>query len=196
MSLALFDFDGTITNKDSLFGFTIFCKGKLGFYLGLIVLSPVLVLLKMKLVSAKKAKEAFFSYFFRGTDINEFKSMCSEFCKSVVPSIIRSDALQKIEFHIENGHEVIIVTASSPYWVLPWASQFGISVIGTELDSNKGTISGKIRGNNCNGKEKLERIRKHVKLEEYEKVYAYGDTEGDKEMLSIADESYLKLFIG
>ena len=56
-SLALFDFDGTITFKDTLFEFIIHSKGRMRFLLGIAVLSPVFVLYLLRIIPNWKAKE-------------------------------------------------------------------------------------------------------------------------------------------
>ena len=52
----------------------------------------------------------------------------------------------------------------------------------------------KTLGNDCNGLEKVRRIKKKYNLNKYAKIYAYGDTEGDKPMLDIADISFYRAF--
>ena len=45
--LALFDFDGTLTKKDTMFEFIRFSKGNLMLLIGLIISFPILVLYKL-----------------------------------------------------------------------------------------------------------------------------------------------------
>ena len=56
MSIAFFDFDGTITKKDSLMHFTAFAKGRFIFYTGMLLLSPVFFCFKLGFVNAEKMK--------------------------------------------------------------------------------------------------------------------------------------------
>jgi hypothetical protein len=63
-TLALFDFDGTITNKDSLLHFTAYAKGKTSLNMGLIILSPLIILNKIGIVSSQLVKNKFLTYFF------------------------------------------------------------------------------------------------------------------------------------
>jgi hypothetical protein len=56
-NIAFFDFDGTITRKDTMFEMVKFSHGKKEFYKGLLKITPWLVGLKLGLVSAQKAKE-------------------------------------------------------------------------------------------------------------------------------------------
>ena len=55
--IAFFDFDGTITTKDSLLEFIRFYHGDIKTILGILILSPILVLYKMKIIPNYKAKE-------------------------------------------------------------------------------------------------------------------------------------------
>ena len=45
--LAIFDFDGTLTTKDTLLAFIEFTKGKRRLYQELLLLSPELILMKL-----------------------------------------------------------------------------------------------------------------------------------------------------
>src|SRR5881397_2342335 len=88
-AIAFFDFDGTITTKDTFLEFIKFCKGNLGFYLGFLWNSPYLVALKLKIISNQKAKEKVFGYFFRDTNIADFEKLCLAFSKEKLPALVR-----------------------------------------------------------------------------------------------------------
>ena len=62
--IAFFDFDGTITTKDTLLEFIKFYKGKYQFYLGFLVYSPFLVAYKLKIIPNYVAKQKVLQYFF------------------------------------------------------------------------------------------------------------------------------------
>ena len=47
---------------------------------------------------------------------------------------------------------------------------------------------------NCYGIEKVNRINEVINLKEYLNIYAYGDSNGDKQMLKIATHAYYKYF--
>lgn len=55
--LALFDFDGTITTDDSLIKFIRFVVGDAKTLWGMLLLSPMLIIYKLKLISNYKAKQ-------------------------------------------------------------------------------------------------------------------------------------------
>lgn len=62
-NIAVFDFDGTITNKDTLLYFILFTKGYWAFMVGFLLYSPLLIAFKLRLYPNWKVKQALFSYF-------------------------------------------------------------------------------------------------------------------------------------
>jgi len=191
--LVLFDFDGTLTTRDTLFEFCKFQVGKIRFVYGLFVLSPVLISQRLKLISAHRAKEIFLNHFIGGLTLNQFNSACNKFVVHV-SALIRPQAIQTIEDYRHKNARIFIVSASPENWITPWAKQYGIEVIGTRLQVVKDRITGKIAGKNCNGIEKVSRIKEVVDLIDFEKISAYGDSSGDIPMLNLAHHKYFKPF--
>ena len=64
--IVAFDFDGTLTMKDTLLAFIRYAKGSTGFWLGFLRYSPLLVLMKLGLYPKYKAKKKVFAHFFKG----------------------------------------------------------------------------------------------------------------------------------
>ncbi len=192
--LALFDFDGTLTKKDTLLAFTSFYHGRPRFLLGLIYLSPILVLLKLRLIQNTVAKEKFLTYFFAGKTIENFESKCHQFSKQIIPSIIRSEAGKALAQRKKNGYEIYVVSASAQNWVKPWCSANNVGCIATQLEIVGNKLTGKILGNNCYGLEKVNRIKALIDITSYTEIVAYGDSKGDVEMSSIATKYYYRSF--
>jgi len=195
-SLALFDFDGTITNKDSLLEIAKFSRGQLAYLLGMLRLSPGLLAMRLGLIGNQPAKESFLTLFFGGSPLVEFNDTCRAFVSTRIPSLIRPGAIERILWHQNLGHRVCIVTASPVNWVEPWCSSLGLECIGTVLEIVDGRISGRIDGINCHGEEKVHRIRRQIDLNSFKDIYAYGDSSGDKPMLSLAHHPAYKPFRG
>ena len=95
--IAFFDFDGTITTKDTLLEFIKFCKGSFRFYLGFLLNSPYLVAYKTKLISNQLAKEKVLGFFFNDTPVDVFERQCEAFTEIRLPSLIRPGALEEIQ---------------------------------------------------------------------------------------------------
>lgn len=193
-TLVLFDFDGTITSKDTLLKFTRFACGNFAYFLGLALLAIPLTLHKINLIDAQKAKELFLGYYFKGLKYSYFNEKCEQFGKQILPKIIRPLALEAIRNHQNRGSRILIVTASANEWISAWAIQNGIEVIATQLEIKNGELTGKILGKNCNGNEKVSRLREVVELDHYDEIVAYGDSKGDMPMLKIAHQKFYKPF--
>lgn len=192
--VAFFDFDGTITTKDTLFEIIRFQKGSAALYGGLLLLSPLLVMFKLKMISNQRMKEIVLRFFFSGNSLPVFQQLCDDFCRHRLPSLLRPKALNAIAWHLSEGHTVYIVTASAENWVAPWSNTMDITCLGSKLEVKDGLVTGLLDGKNCNGDEKVCRIREAVQLTTVETIYAYGDSSGDKEMLALAQHKGFRVF--
>lgn len=193
-AIAFFDFDGTITRRDTLFEIIRFQKGEAALYTGLLLLSPALMMMKAGIISKQKGKELVLQYFFRNMPVEEFRDKCAAFCRDKLPALLRETALEEIKAHQKKGHRVVVVTASAQEWVKPWSDCMGIECIGTQLEINDAKVTGRIHGVNCNGEEKVRRIRQEYDLPGFGDIYAYGDTDGDRPMLRMATFGHYRKF--
>ena len=194
MILAFFDFDGTITTDDSLIKFIRFVVGDAKTLWGMILLSPMLVVYKLKLIPNYKAKQMMLSYFFKGMDKQQFQKIAEEYSLKHIDTILRPKAMEKITWHKELGHKVIVVSASIECWIRPWCDQNGLDLIATKIEVKDGLITGKFLTKNCYGIEKASRVKEAYNLDDYDYIYAYGDSRGDKELLGLSDKSFYKPF--
>ncbi|MDB4923099.1 HAD family hydrolase [Mucilaginibacter sp.] len=192
--IAFFDFDGTITSKDTLLGMIKHQKGKAAFYSGFLLNAPFLVALKLKLISNQAAKERILTYFFKGMDLKFFQHGCDQFVDDILPSIIRPGALAEIKRIKEAGFEVVVVSASPLNWIKKWSDATGLGLIATKLQVVDEKVTGYIDGINNNADEKAVRIKAEFNLSEYDEIYCYGDSSGDKAMLALATKAFYKPF--
>ncbi len=194
MKLALFDFDGTITTDDSLIKFIRFVVGDFKTIWGMVVLSPMLVIYKLKLIPNYKAKQYMLSYFFKGMSEEKFMKVANEYSLNHIKTILRPKAMEKIVWYKEQGHKIVIVSASIECWLKPWCDENNLDLIATKLEIKDGIVTGKFLTKNCYGIEKANRVKEVNDLSDYDYIYAYGDSRGDKELLELADESFYKPF--
>ena len=192
--IAFFDFDGTITTKDTLLEFIRFSKGNARFNLGFMLSSPWLIAYKLKVISNQRAKERVLTFFFGRCPVETFTAWCDRFSAEILPGLIRPGALEEIKRLQTAGIDVVIVSASPENWIRPWTTAMQLSLLATRLEVSGDRLTGKIEGVNCHGKEKVRRIEAAYELKEYSKIYAYGDTKGDLPMLSLADIRFYKPF--
>ena len=192
--IAFFDFDGTITTKDSFLEFIKFYRGTRGFYSGFLLYSPFLIAFKLKLIPNYTAKQKILAHYFRGEDITRFQSQCDAFAGEVLPKFFRPKALIEIDRLKNAGVRVIIVSASAENWIKAWADKQNLELLGTRLEVKDNKITGRIEGKNCYGEEKVCRIKEGIDLDYYDDIYAYGDSSGDKQMLALARHAFYKPF--
>ncbi|MBO9633774.1 MAG: HAD-IB family hydrolase [Chitinophagaceae bacterium] len=192
--IAFFDFDGTITTKDTMLEMIRYTFGSWRFMLGFMLKSPFIVAYKLKLISNHTAKQQVLKFFFGKMDKEKFNALCKEYAEEAIPVVVRAKAMKEIEMLKANGAAVIIVSASPENWLQPWCDANGLQLIATRMQVTSDRITGRIEGLNCHGEEKVCRIRQSFDLSQYDQIYCYGDTNGDKPMLDLATVSFFKPF--
>ena len=188
-----FDFDGTLTNRDTLLEFIRFACGTQKLLLGFLLYSPLLVLMKLRLYPNGKAKQKVFAHFFKGMSIRKFNALCNIFALTN-RHLLRSDVVSQLEQALAEGAEVLIVSASIDNWVQLFFSNPSnplLKVLGTKIEVVDGHLTGRFLTPNCYGQEKVRRILAlYPDRSEYH-LTAFGDSRGDREMLAFADEAHL-----
>ena len=192
--IAFFDFDGTITTHDTLLEIIKFTRGSFRFYCGFAINAPFLFAYKAGIISNQLAKEKVLRWFFGGMLLPDFQKRCDAFVADSLPSLLRPKAMEEITKLRAAGVKVVIVTASAENWLQPWCDKHALLLEGTKLQVVNNCVTGRIDGVNCYGKEKVNRIRQAFDLSQYDEVYCYGDTKGDKPMLQLATFSFYKPF--
>lgn len=192
--IAFFDFDGTITTKDTLLEIIKYQKGMFRFYLGFIINLPYILAWKLGIIPNYTAKQKVMQFFFGNMPLDEFQRRCDAFATEVLPTLLRPKALHEIRRLQDAGAEVVIVSASPGNWSDIWRKQIGIGSLATRLQVAGNKLTGCFDGRNCHGKEKVTRIRDAYDLSAYDEIYCYGDSKGDKPMLAIGTVSFYKPF--
>ncbi len=189
--VAAFDFDGTLTTGDTFIAFVRFTHGARRLFLGLLRHAPWLLMMKMGLYPNGKAKEKVFSYFYRGTSHEQFACWGRDFA-SVAETMLNARTVKALQLHLAKGHSVCIITASIDEWVRPVAQRLGISMLlATHIEvSAGGTLTGRFLSPNCYGAEKVKRLLEAFPQRRNYKLFAYGDSRGDAELLDFADEAF------
>ena len=186
-----FDFDGTLTTRDTLLEFIRYACGTVRFLWGFLLYSPLLVLMKLRLYSNGKAKQKVFAHFFKEMTIEAFDALCQDFASNH-RHLLRPEVVSQLEQALSEGSEVLIVSASIDNWVQPFFPK--VKVLGTQIEVIDGRLTGRFLTPNCYGQEKVSRILTLFPNRKDYHLTAFGDSRGDKEMLAFADESYFKPF--
>ena len=188
MRIVAFDFDGTLTTRDTLIAFIRYACGTPRFLLGFLLHAPLLMLMKLRLYSNGKAKQRLFAWFFRGMPIETFDALCQSFAHSH-RHLLRPETVRLLQQALSEGSEVLVVSASIDNWVQPFFPT--VTVLGTQIEVIDGCLTGRFLTPNCYGQEKVSRILAlHPDRSAY-RLIAYGDSRGDRELLAFADEAHL-----
>lgn len=186
-----FDFDGTLTTRDSFLEFIRYVCGNWAFCKGILRYSPLLVLMKLGLYPNWKAKQKVFAYFFKGMPLKNFAQQGRLFALDR-QHLLRPQGVDMVKQAQAEDAEVLIVSASIDHWVQPFFPE--VKVVGTQVEVEDGCLTGRFLTKNCYGQEKVNRILAlYPHRNEYELI-AFGDSAGDKELLAFADEAHYKPF--
>jgi phosphatidylglycerophosphatase C len=191
-----FDFDGTLTVRDSLTAFLRWRAGGARFTLGLIRLIPAGLSYAFNR-DRGRIKAAAIKEFLGGVTRDRLASDARAFAERHARALLRPDAVATWNRWRMERVRLVIVTASPSLVVAPFARGLGAdALIGTELAFDaQDRVIGDLATPNCRGPEKV--VRMKAAFGPNLQVWAaYGDTEGDTEMLAIADEPGFRVFRG
>lgn len=193
-AIVAFDFDGTLTVRDSFTAFLRWRAGRRGWALGLVKLAPA-VAVYAKDRDRGRIKAASVKQFLKGVSRAELEADAEEFAAEVWAKFMRPDALACWNDWGERGAHRVIVTASPCLTVAPFARRLGAEgLLGTHLDFDaRDRLTGKFRSPNCRGEEKVLRLR-GAYGDGMQLAAAYGDTSGDTEMLAMAQQPGFRVF--
>lgn len=192
--VAAFDFDGTLTKKDTFIAFISFVYGRKRLVCGLLIYLPILILMKLRLYPNWKAKQKVFAYFFRGMSYVTFSSLGKSF-SAEISKFSNKETIDLLKRKTSEGVITYVITASVDEWVRPFCSSIGVErVIATQIEVDEnGKLTGGFSTNNCYGEEKVNRLRQYEPDRKNYHLFACGDSRGDKQLLDFADDS---LYLG
>jgi HAD superfamily hydrolase (TIGR01490 family) len=186
MDLALFDFDGTISTGDTYTPFLRYASSTalkrrawrrllwpwLGYKLGLVSGVAVRRQVTAQVLGGRKAMA--------------IRALGERYARERLPRVLRAQAMARIAWHRERGDRIVVVSASLDAYLVPWCRAHGLELICSELGTDGGRLTGTYRGGDCAGAAKAARVRERLALPDYRRIYAYGDTIEDRELLALA----------
>lgn len=190
--LALFDFDGTITTRDTFTRFLDVGLPRWRRTLGGALLAPGVLGYKAGLVSATRMRRAIAAVGFAGLDAREIERVGERFAREAIPEWHRPEAMERIAWHKGRGDTVVVVSASLDVYLAPWCHARGVELACSVLErgaapaDRRARFTGRYVGGDCAGEEKARRVRERYDLSRYDAVWAYGDTHEDEELLALA----------
>ena len=189
-----FDFDGTLTVRDSFTAFLKWRAGPARYNRGMVNLLPAAISY-LGHRNRGRIKAAAVREFLIGVPRGQLEAEARAFAEIMAPRLLRPDAVRTWRRWGQRHAKLVIVTASPDIVVAPFARGLGADLlIGTELAfDDHDRVVGVFLGPNCRGAEKVRRLQ-DVFGPDLRLAAAYGDTSGDREMLAIADEPGYRVF--
>jgi len=193
-TLVVFDFDGTLTHRDSFVPFLRFAFGDRFFCQKLLRLAlPTLSFLAQSR-SRDALKAELIRVFLSGVSVSWFKDAAENYCALRWNKLMRPKALEGVAAQLESSATVTLCSASPELLLMPFAQRLGLALIGTQLEEENDLLTGRILGSNCRRGAKTARLEAvYGPLERYH-LRAFGDSQGDLELLKAAQEAYWKPF--
>jgi phosphatidylglycerophosphatase C len=196
-TVAAFDLDGTLTNGGSVLPFLVAVRGPIAVAGAVAASLPQLA--RGAVVggtAADTAKEQLFVRLLRGLAAEDVADAGAAFAERHVQSRLRADVRDRLLWHRDQGHVVVVVSASPEYYVRPAAALLGADdSIATRLAVNPdGRLTGRYDGKNCRGWEKYARVVSWLRVNglagggnQQPVLWAYGNSRGDLRLLGAAD---------
>jgi phosphatidylglycerophosphatase C len=197
-TVAAFDFDGTLVHGGSVFPFLVGLRGLLPVLRVVIRLSPALLRAAITGgTAADETKEKLFVRLLGGMPVEEVNRKGAQFAHRHLQRHLRDDVRRRLDWHHDQGHYTVIVSASPECYVSPAGAELGVDgVVATRLAvGGGGLLTGGYEGKNCRGAEKYARLIGHLRAVgpppgpsgEQPILWAYGNSRGDLRLLDAAD---------
>ena len=190
-NLALFDFDGTITEREMFSVFMRFSAPTYRKWLGNVIVMPFYLLYRRGLLSPITLRKLTAFLGLAGRRFKNINAQGYRFSQDVIPQYLRENAMAKIKDHRENGDVVVVVSASLDVYLSHWCKQHNLLLLCNQVEIKKGRATGAFSQADCSNQEKVNKVKQQFDLNDFDTIYAYGDTDEDLAMLSIADEKYM-----
>jgi len=190
-ALALFDFDGTLYPHDSFTGFIFYVlKKRHIIWRGLRVLQWIMAYY-LKVYPAHRMRPKLYAAMFKDCDINAIQPLVLRYANKVLKNLDPA-LFGQLQKHQQLGHKVVLVSATINLYLEPITKALNIELICSQVEIQNGKLTGKYLTPDCSCMQKRLRVLEVINLADYEMVYAYGNSEEDAEMLSLADQHYFE----
>jgi phosphatidylglycerophosphatase C len=186
--VAAFDFDGTLSTRDNVLPFLAAVAGRRAVARSLLHALPDVARGRRDAVKKRLARDLL-----AGRDEEQTRAIAARFASECLEHHVREDVLDRADWHRQQGHARVIVSASFECYLAPVASSLGFdAALGTRLVVSDGQLSGELDGRNVRRDEKVRRLDEWLDGTEAGRsgeLWAYGDSAGDRELFLRADHA-------
>jgi HAD superfamily hydrolase (TIGR01490 family) len=197
--IAAFDFDGTLLNGDCLLILHRLVRSPLRQLVDGLQLLPALLLWESGLRSTAWFKQVFLRQLLtpamQTRSLEQRHQLLQHTLANALWRRLRPEALTRLNWHRQQGHRLVIVSASPRCLLQPIAERLEAELIATETTDPTTGEPIRLTSANCKGPEKIERLAQWLQepLSNVE-LHAYGDSRGDRELLQSAAYPHWRSF--
>jgi len=192
LDLALFDFDGTITTRET---FPDFVRGAVpGWRVALATppLAPLILAYRRGWLSGSVVRAAIVRAAFTSAPVAAYEAAGAAFARDAIPALLRPAAMARITWHQRRGDTVAVVSGNFDAVLAPWTAAHGVELLCSSLGRRGSRLTGGYAGAQCVGDEKARRVQGRWDLSSFARIHAYGDTAEDAAMLALADDAHCR----
>lgn len=184
--LALFDFDGTLTTRETLPDFLRFATPPRRLHVGRLLFALPVLAYKLKLLPVHALRSLLVGYAFRGLPRSAVEEAGRRFAVTVLPALLRPEMQARLEAHRAQGDTIVVVSGGFDVYLAPWCEAQGLELVCSSLESDGDQLTGCYAGAQCVADEKVRRVSERYDVAAYREVHAHGDTHEDHALLAIA----------
>ena len=197
--VAAFDFDGTLTRRDTLIPFLARGLGWPSFLLALLTCSPWLAAYALRLLRNDVAKARLLRATLSGVSTAQADDWTARWLARDLSGQLRPWTMARLAEHQQAGHCCVLVSASPDIYLARVARKLGFDgLICTEMEVQGERLTGRMRTPNCHGQQKVLRLQSWL-AQRFDAaslnaltLHAYGDTAGDKPLLRLAQHAWYR----
>lgn len=190
--LALFDFDGTLTNRETMPAFMRWAVPRPRLVAGTLLLAPWVAGYRRGWVSGVAVRAAVVRFGFAGMPRARVQVCGEAFAAEALPAELRPEAMARLRWHRERGDVVAVVSGGLDVYLAPWCRAHGLALICSRLEHRHGRLTGRYLGEQCVGEAKARQVRERYDLSGYGRIWAYGDTHEDLALLDLAHRRFYR----
>lgn len=196
--VAAFDFDGTLITGDTLLISHRLLKSRFSMAMDWLRLVPHAIAWKAGWQSTSAFKQQYLREIFQATSADQRRLLLEQELPRSLWQRLRPEALSRLRWHQQQGHRVVIVSASPRALLHTVSERLGIELIATEttdplrLDPAHPLL---LTSPNCKGPEKVRRLESWLEAPlSMVTLHAYGDSSGDRDMLDASNHPHWRSF--
>ena len=192
MAIAIFDLDGTITHRDTLFPLVLRHLARRPWQL-LRLLGVLPALLRFAFDRDRGAlKQSLLRMTLRGARRADIEDLAREFVRDKIAHDCFRDALATIRRHRDAGHYLVLLSASVDFYVPEFGRQLDFDqAISTEVRWQDERLDGTLISANRRGEEKARCVRALLAERSDDESFAYANSASDLPHLRLVEHGQL-----